>query len=200
MWIFFASILETSQFEVLLFNVGAMLHTLVIDGGSEAMEADLISIESVVRTPLRAIAPGFESLIPADFFESVTIVEEGKIPDASPYVAVAEVLTIAAAVVAFALGILVVSLSQPKWVSLVVIGMAVTASALVTSWLVPGGRSLTIGLAEDPDVEVLIANLFDALAVSLRSQSRLVASGGIAIVTFGVALGVLGRRRDDRTA
>lgn len=76
--------------------------------------------------------------------------------------------------------------------------MAVTASALVTSWLVPGGRSLTIGLAEDPDVEVLIANLYDALAVSLRSQSRLVASGGIG--TFGVVLGVLGRRRDDRTA
>lgn len=78
--------------------------------------------------------------------------------------------------------------------------MAVTASALVTSWLVPGGRSLTIGLAEDPDVEVLIANLYDALAVSLRSRSRLVASGGIGIVTFGVVLGVLGRRRDDRTA
>lgn len=76
--------------------------------------------------------------------------------------------------------------------------MAVTASALVTSWLVPGGRSLTIGLAEDPDVEVLIADPYDALAVSLRSQSRLVASGGI--VTLGVVLGVLGRRRDDRTA
>lgn len=110
----FATILETPQFEVIVFNVGAMLHARVIEAGSEAIEADLTSIESVVRAPLRAIAPGLESLIPAVFFESVTIVEEGKIPDASPYVAVAEVLTIAAAVVAFALGTLAVSLSQPK--------------------------------------------------------------------------------------
>ena len=184
----FAAILETPRFAVVLFNVGELLHVAVIEGDGAAIETDLSSIEQLVRVPLRAIAPDLESLIPSDFFDSVTIVEAGKIPDASPYVAIARFTAIAAAVVALALGFLIVALSRPRRFSLVMIGTAITVAALSTSWLVPGGRDLTIGVADDPNVEVLIANLYDALAASLRSQSRLVAAGGISILAIGLVL------------
>ncbi len=187
----FATILETPQFEVILFNVGELLHTRIIDGDNGAIESDLTSIEDLVRTPIRAIAPDLDALIPSNFFDSVTIIEAGMIPDASPYVAFSRFMTIAAAVVALALVFLIVSLSHPRRFSLVVIGSAVAIPALATSWLVPGGRALTIGIAEDPNVEVLIANLYDALAVSLMSQSRLVAAGGVAIVMLGLVLMVM---------
>lgn len=192
----FAAILETPQFNVVLTNVSTHLHTRIVEGTGDAIESDLRSIEDLVRAPLRTLAPELEALIPQDFFVSVTIIDADKIPDASPYVAIARAATIAAFVVALALMFLIVALSRPARFSLVPIGIAITVSALTTSWLVPGGRSLTIGFADDPNVEVLIANLYDALAVSLRSQSRFVAAGGIAVIMFGLALHELKRRGD----
>jgi hypothetical protein len=190
----FAAILETPEFEVVLTNVGVLLHATIIDGDDGAIESDLTSIEDLVRAPLRLIAPELDALIPTDFFDSVAIIDADELPDASPYVAVARFTTIAAVIVALALGFLIVSLSRPRRFSLVMIGSAVTLAALSTSWLVPGGRNLSIGIADDPQVEILIGNLYDALAVSLRSQSRLVAAAGIAVIMVGIVVSEWGRR------
>lgn len=190
----FAAILETPQFEVVLTNVSTLLHVRIVDGHGAAIESDLRSIEDLVRAPLRTIAPDLDALIPSNFFDSVTIIEADKIPDASPYVAVAQFATVTASLVALALVFMIVALSRPKRFSLIPIGIAIAVSALSTSWLVPGGRSLTIGFAEEPNVEVLIANLYDALAISLRSQSRFVAAAGIAMIMFGMVLHELKRR------
>ena len=192
----FAAILGTQEFEVVLVNVGELLHARIIDGGDEAIESDLTSIEEQVRAPLRLIAPELDALIPSDFFDSVAIIDAEKLPDASPYVAIANLTTAAAAVVALALGFLIVSLSVPRTFSIVMIGTAIAAAAFSTSWLVPGGRNLSIGIADDPDVEILIANLYDALAVSLKSQSRLLAAAGIAIIMVGIVVSEFGRRSE----
>ena len=192
----FAAILETAEFEVVLTNVGVLLHATIIDGDDGAIESDLTSIEDLVRAPLRSIAPDLDALLPTDFFDSVAIIDADELPDASPYVAVARFTTIAAVIVAIALGFLIVSLSRPRRFSLVLIGSAVTLAALSTSWLVPGGRNLSIGIADDPQVEILIGNLYDALAVSLRSQSRLVAAAGIAVIMVGIVVSEWGRRPD----
>ncbi len=190
----FAAILQTPEFEIVLTNVGVLLHATIIDGDDGSIESDLTSIEDLVRAPLRVIAPELDVLIPTDFFDSVSIIDADELPDASPYVAVARLTTIAAVIVALALGFLIVYLSRPRRFSLVMIGSAVSIAALSTSWLVPGGRNLSIGIADDQQVEVLIGNLYDALAVSLRSQSRLVAAGGIAIIMFGIVVSEWGRR------
>ncbi len=192
----FAAILETPEFEVVLTNVGVLLHATIIDGDDGAIQSDLTSIEDLVRAPLRVIAPELDALIPTDFFDSVAIIDADELPDASPYVAVARFTTIAAAIVALALVFLIVSLSRPRRFSLVMVGSAVTLAALSTSWLVPGGRNLSIGIADDPQVEILIGNLYDALAVSLRSQSRLVAAAGIAVIMVGIVVSEWGRRPD----
>ena len=196
----FAAILGTQEFEVVLVNVGELLHARIIDGGDEAIESDLTSIEEQVRAPLRLIAPELDALIPSDFFDSVAIIDAEKLPDASPYVAIANLTTAAAAVVALALGFLIVSLSVPRTFSIVMIGTAIAAAAFSTSWLVPGGRNLSIGIADDPDVEILIANLYDALAVSLNSQSRLLAAAGIAIIMVGIVVSEFGRRSEPAEA
>ena len=192
----FAAILETPQFEVVLTNVGRLLHSTIVEGGGDAIEGDLTSIEDLVRAPLRALAPDLDALIPSDFFVSVTIIDAEKLPDASPYVAIARFATVAEGVVALATGFLITALSRPRRFALVPIGIAVSVSALSTSWLVPGGRSLTIDIAEDPNVEVLIGNFYDALAVSLKSQSRFVAAVGIALIMLGIVFNELRRRRE----
>ena len=192
----FAAILETPQFEVVLTNVGRLLHSRIVEGGDDAIEGDLTSIENLVRAPLRALAPDLDALIPSDFFVSVTIIDAEKLPDASPYVAIARFTTVAAAIVALGTGFLIAALCRPRRFALVPVGIAVTVSALSTSWLVPGGRSLTIDVAEDPNVEVLIGNFYDALAVSLKSQSRFVAAAGIALIMLGIAFNELRRRRE----
>jgi hypothetical protein len=192
----FAAILETPEFEVVLTNVGVLLHATIIDGDDGAIESDLTSIEDLVRAPLRLIASELDALIPTDFFDSVAIIDADELPDASPYVAVARFTTIAAVIVALALAFLIASLSRPRRFSLVMIGSAVSLAALSTSWLAPGGRNLSIGIADDPQVEILIGNLYDALAVSLRSQSRLVAAAGIAVIMVGIVVSEWRRRPD----
>jgi TRAP-type uncharacterized transport system fused permease subunit len=190
----FTELLDSPRFEVVLVTVGERLHAQVIEGGGEAIDVELGVIESLVRNPLRVLAPDLEASIPGGFFDSVTIVEEGRLPDASPYVAIARAMTIAATVVALALVVMIISLTRPARFSLVALGIAVALSGLATSWLVPGGRSLTIEAADDPNIEILIANLYDALAVSLKSQSRAVLAIGLLMVVAGVVFAVVKMR------
>jgi hypothetical protein len=190
----FTELLDSPRFEVVLVAVGERLHAQVIEGGGEAIDVELGVIESLVRNPLRVLAPDLEASIPGGFFDSVTIVEEGRLPDASPYVAIARAMTIAATVVALALVVMIISLTRPARFSLVALGVAMALSGLATSWLVPGGRSLTIEAADDPNIEILIVNLYDALAVSLKSQSRAVLAIGLLMVVAGVVFAVVKKR------
>ena len=154
-----------------------------------------------LNRPERMNSMAFELMVPLhDAFEEVVIVEETGLPDASPAVDVARTLTIIAAVVSAALIFLIFALTKPRMLGLIPVGVAVSLSASITAFLVPGGRSLTFSIADDARVDVVVTNLYDALVHALQRQSRFLLLIGVAMAVVGILQWLQMRKEADRAA
>lgn len=180
--------LANEQVQETLLTVGTKLHAILFDGLSEGLVVDFSVVRDRVVVVIEGIAPRLVPLIPDDLFDSIEIVAPGSVPELGPLVdQVRTAMWIAFAALLVVAG-LVIWRSPSTPVTLLMFGGALTLSGLVTAILVPGGRSMTIGAANDPNVEVLIVNLYDELIGGLKLQSLAILLVGVALLITGFAL------------
>lgn len=180
--------LANEQVQETLLTVGTKLHAILFDGLSEGLVVDFSVVRDRVVVVIEGIAPRLVPLIPDDLFDSIEIVAPGSVPELGPLVdQVRTAMWIAFAALLVVAG-LVIWRSPSTPVTFLMFGGALTLSGLVTAILVPGGRSMTIGAANDPNVEVLIVNLYDELIGGLKLQSLAILLVGVALLITGFAL------------
>lgn len=188
--------LASERLQQVLSATGSQLHAILFDGSSEGLVLDFSQIRDRIVERVAAISPLLARAIPEDLFGSIEIVKPGAVPELSPAVDTVRTVMWVALIVVVAISGLVWWRSRSKSAALFVIGLGVTISGLVTALTVPGGRAMTLGTAEDPGVEVLVSNLYDAMIEGLKFQSRLVLVFGILLMVAGYLL----RRRESSAA
>lgn len=166
-------------------SLAARLHAIFFDGSSDGLVIDLSGIRELVVAAVAAVSPRLAERVPEGVYQSIEIVEPGTVPELSPALdAVRKLLWLALVLLVVTLAA-VVWLTRARSTALLMIGAGLTISGAITALIVPGGRAMTLGSASNPDVEVLMANLYDHAVVGLKTQSRLILLLGIALLAGG---------------
>ncbi len=183
-----------------LFRIGGRLHGVLFSADAGGIIADLSVIENLVMVPLTVIAPELASEVPEDFFREVVLVEPGMLPDVQRYVeASRSIFWLALAMAIVLLGLLVL-LAKPRRNAIYFAGASLAFAGLVSSFIAPKARELTVGAVEDPNTEVLIGNLFDQLVVGLKFQSRWLLVAGFVLIAIGVVVQMARRQQSSQIA
>jgi len=180
-----ADALGNQAFESILVAVAGRLHASLFDGSADGITIELSAIRDRVVPVVAGLFPEVAEQLPEDVFEDVVIVEEGSVPELSPALTTVRRVLWLVLILAVGLGIALFFLIRDRANALLVVGSSVMLSGLITAFLVPGGRSLTVGSADNPDVEVIVSNLYNSLVNGLKLQSRLLLLVGVALVVAG---------------
>ncbi len=187
----FSEILGTEPLREVLVLVSAGIHERMVTGDTGPIVLDLEPYHDILLAPVRAIAPDLAELVPDSWFAAVVVLEDGTIPDVSPYVAYGRTVGLLGIVAAIASG-LVILLAARRW--------EVRLGAIGAPFAVAGGLSLvaasmarqtaTALYGEDPR-GVLVVNLYDELVTSLTARSSLLLIAGVALVVAGITVWVV---------
>lgn len=187
------AVLDDPLVDPILVTVGSRLYGLLLEGDGGGIVADLTVIEALVMDPLTAIAPELASEVPENFFSEVVLVEPGELPDVAGYVTAAQTIVwIAVALAALMVGILMMIVKRRRSATYFV-GVSLALAGLASWFTAVGGRALIIGVAEDPNIEILMGNLYDQLAVSLKAQSRALIIVCFLLIALGLVLRLVRR-------
>lgn len=186
---FMAGLLDGARLRTLLTRIAAELHTIMFDGEQKGIVIDLTNVGETIMPPLEQLLPNLAAEIPDDVFQEFVLVEPGTVPELSAYAKAARTLTWVAVILALALGVVMVVLRDTKWRGALAIGIGMSVGALVSILTIGRSRSITLGVPENPNVEVLISNLYDELVRDLRLFSWWVLIIGVVVIVASLLYG-----------
>lgn len=184
-----SGLLDGARLQSLLTRIAGDLHGIMFDGSQQGIVIDLTNVGAAILPPLEQIFPQLAAEIPDDIFREFVLVEPGTIPELSAYAKAARTLTWVAIILALILGGVMIALRQVKWKGAFAVGLGLAIGGLVSILVIGQSRSITIGIPENPNVEVLLANLYDETARSLKSFSWWILLIGIVVVVGSLIYG-----------
>jgi hypothetical protein len=197
---FMAGLLDGQRLQTLLTRIATELHSIMFDGEQRGIVVDLTSVGETIMPPLEQLFPQLAAQIPDGIFQEFVLVEPGTVPELSAYAKAARALTWVAIILALALGVVMIWLRPIKWKGVFAIGLGMTVGGLVSILTIGNSRSITLGVPKNPNVEVLIANLYDETIRSLKSFAWWVLIIGLVAIAASLLYGNSLKTNDDDVA
>jgi hypothetical protein len=186
---FMAGLLDGQRLQTLLTRIAAELHSIMFDGEQRGIVIDLTTVGETIMPPLEQLFPQLAAEIPDGIFQEFVLVEPGTVPELSAYAKAARALTWVAIILALALGVVMIWLRPVKWKGGLAIGIGMVVGGLVSILTIGNSRSITLGVPKNPNVEVLIANLYDETVRSLKSFAWWVLIIGLVVIVVSLVYG-----------
>lgn len=186
---FMAGMLDGERLQTLLTRVTAQLHAIMFDGSQSGIVVDLTPVGDAIMPPLETLFPELASEIPTDVFREFVLVEPGTVPELSGIANALRALLWVSVLLVIGLAGVMIWLRPVKWKGALAVGIGFVLGAVVTLFTIGQGRSITIGKPRNPHIEVLITNLYDETAQSLRSFAVWILIIGLAVIVGSVLYG-----------
>ncbi len=191
--------LDNAGLQTLLTRITEILHGILFDGTQEGIVLDFSRVGAAIRSPIEQMFPRVAAEIPENIFDDIVLVEPGTVPELSGYAKAAQASTWVAIILVFVLGGFVIFRNETKWKGTLAVGIGVAIGGLVSLVTVRRARSITIGIPENVNVEVLLSNLYDQLARSLRTYSWWILVIGLVIIIGSLVYGYFWGGDDDES-
>jgi len=177
----FADLLSTEELQGLLVVLGEELYARTVTGDESSLVLSLDSFREPLLAPLAVLAPELVDEVPETWFDSVSILDSGVIPNIEPLVARNGLVLFVASVSSVLLVIATVALSKRWWTAIALIGGALAFAGVASALLVPAAGSIVAGQFSDNSLDVLATSLYRGLTDTLIARSLLVLFAGLTL-------------------
>lgn len=172
----------------LVTRIGVRLHGAMFDGSQDGVVIDLEPVGEKVLPPLERFFPDVAAEIPASAFGEIVLIEPGTVPELSPYARNATAIMWFSIIMAVILAGVIVGMRETKWKAVLNVGIPVMLAGILGIVVVRQARVLTLGTAENPNVEVLVGALYDQMVGALRAQGVILILAGLVVTVLGLGM------------
>ncbi len=172
----------------LVTRIGVRLHGAMFDGSQDGVVIDLAPVGEKVLPPLERFFPDVAAEIPASAFGEIVLIEPGTVPELSPYARNATAIMWFSIIMAVILAGVIVGMRETKWKAVLNVGIPVMLAGILGIVVVRQARVLTLGTAENPNVEVLVGALYDQMVGALRAQGVILILAGLVVTVLGLGM------------
>lgn len=184
----FSELLGTPQLQDVLVLVSEELHQRMVNGEIGPVVMDLEPYREILLAPVEAISPELADSVPESWFHSVEVLEGGAMPDLSAVAEKGLSVAIAAAVIATALVVLILAVTDRWVVRLGAIGTSFLVGGGLSALAVPAGAETVQAVTAGTSRGVLVVSLYTELTSTLMARSLTLLFLGAALIAAAILL------------
>ncbi len=191
----FSDLFGTEELKGLFVALAEDLQQRIVEDDLQPIVIDLDQYRTTVLRPLQVFSPQLASLVPADSFRSVEVLDAGVIPSIPPIARFAVAVAVVASAISAVLAAAVFAITRRWCMGLAIVGGSFVLAGSFTAFLIPILRSIVVpGFSGEPRA-VLVVTVFNGFVRTLSARSWLLALVGMTMI--GIALIVRANQTSD---